>query len=131
MSYRHQPTLQYFSHIVKNIASPNLEIKKLVYAYLVQHAEEAPDTALLSINTIQKSLSDSNPHLRALALRTMSSIRVPVISQIVALGIKRGVADMSPYVRRAAALAIPKCYRMDPNTLPLLEEQISILLGDK
>jgi AP-3 complex subunit beta len=131
MSYRHQPTLQYFSHVVKNIASPNLEIKKLVYAYLVQHAEEAPDTALLSINTIQKSLSDSNPHLRALALRTMSSIRVPVISQIVALGIKRGVGDMSPYVRKAAALAIPKCYRLDPGTLPVLVEHISVLLGDK
>ncbi|QDS73295.1 hypothetical protein FKW77_005785 [Venturia effusa] len=131
MSYRHQPTLQYFSNIVKNVASPNIEIKKLVYAYLVQHAEEAPDTALLSINTIQKSLSDSNPYTRALALRTMSSIRVPVISQIVALAIKRGVADMSPYVRRAAALAIPKCYRLDPSTLPLLEDHIATLLGDK
>ncbi|KAE9982351.1 hypothetical protein BLS_006194 [Venturia inaequalis] len=131
MSYRHQPTLQYFSNIVKNVASPNIEIKKLVYAYLVQHAEEAPDTALLSINTIQKSLSDSNPHTRALALRTMSSIRVPVISQIVALAIKRGVGDMSPYVRRAAALAIPKCYRLDPSTLPLLEDHIATLLGDK
>ncbi|KAF2428283.1 ARM repeat-containing protein [Tothia fuscella] len=131
MSYKHQPTLQYFSNIIKNIASPNLEIKKLVYAYLVQHAEEAPDTALLSINTIQKSLSDSNPQLRALALRTMSSIRVPVISQIVALGIKRGVGDMSPYVRKAAALAIPKCYRLDPSTMPLLVEHLSTLLGDK
>jgi len=61
----------------------------------------------------------------------MSSIRVPVISQIVALGIKRATADMSPYVRRAAAQAIPKCYRLDPNTLPLLTEQLSTLLGDK
>lgn len=61
----------------------------------------------------------------------MSSIRVPVISQIVALGIKRGTADMSPYVRRAAAQAIPKCYGLDPNTLPMLTEQLSILLGDK
>src|ERR1700761_7145073 len=131
MSYRHQPTLQYFSHIVKNIASPNLEIKKLVYAYLVQHAEEAPDTALLSINTIQKSLSDSDPHLRALALRTMSAIRVPVISQIVALGIKRGVGDMSPVVRKTAAVAIIKCHRLDPSTEPLLTEQLTILLGDR
>jgi vesicle coat complex subunit len=131
MSYKNQPTLPFFSHVVKNIASPNLEIKKLVYAYLVQHAEEAPDMALLSINTIQKALSDTDPHLRALALRTMSSIRVPVISQIVALGIKRAVGDMSPYVRRAAALAIPKCYGLNPDTLPLLVEQIGVLLGDR
>lgn len=133
MSYRQPPsqTLPFFSHVIKNVASPSLPVKKLVYIYLLQHAEHEPDTALLSINTIQKSLTDTNPQLRALALRVMSSIRVPVISQIVSLGIKRGAGDMSPHVRRAAALAIPKCYRLDPNTEPQLLEYLSTLLGDK
>lgn len=133
MSYRQPPsqTLPFFSHVIKNVASPSLQVKKLVYIYLLQHAEHEPDTALLSINTIQKSLTDSNPQLRALALRVMSSIRVPVISQIVSLGIKRGAGDMSPLVRRAAALAIPKCYRLDPNTEPQLLDYLSTLLGDK
>ncbi|KAF2873886.1 adaptin N terminal region-domain-containing protein [Massariosphaeria phaeospora] len=133
MSYRQPPsqTLPFFTHVIKNIASPSLPVKKLVYIYLLQHAEHEPDTALLSINTIQKSLTDTNPQLRALALRVMSGIRVPVISQIVSLGIKRGVGDMSPYVRRAAALAIPKCYALDPNTEPQLLEYLSTLLGDK
>ncbi|KAL1872799.1 hypothetical protein VTK73DRAFT_1270 [Phialemonium thermophilum] len=131
MMYRSQKTLPFFSSVVKNVASPNLEIKKLVYIYLVHHAEQDPDLALLSINTIQKSLSDASPQVRALALRTMSNIRVPVISQIVSLAIKKGAGDMSPYVRRAAALAIPKCYRLDPNQLPQLLDQLSILLGDK
>lgn len=102
-----------------------------MFALLIQLAEAAPDTALLSVNTIQKGLSDPNAQNRALALRTMSSIRVPVISQIVALGIKRGAADMSPLVRRTAALAIPKCYGLDPGTKSLLIEQIALLLGDK
>ncbi|CAK7213445.1 AP-3 complex subunit beta [Sporothrix eucalyptigena] len=131
MAYRGQKTLPFFSSVVKNVASPNLEIKKLVYIYVVHHAEQEPDMALLSINTIQKSLSDANPQVRALALRTMSGIRVPVISQIVSLAIKKGAADMSPYVRRAAALAIPKCYRLDPSQLPQLVEYLVILLGDK
>ncbi|KAH7398415.1 adaptin N terminal region-domain-containing protein [Pyrenochaeta sp. MPI-SDFR-AT-0127] len=133
MSYRQPPsqTLPFFSHVIKNVASPSLQVKKLVYIYLLQHAEHEPDTALLSINTIQKSLTDSNPQLRALALRVMSSIRVPVISQIVSLGIKRGAGDMSPFVRRAAALAIPKCYRLDPNTEPQLLDYLATLLGDK
>jgi AP-3 complex subunit beta len=133
MSYRQPPsqTLPFFSHVIKNVASPSLQVKKLVYIYLLQHAEHEPDTALLSINTIQKSLTDTNPQLRALALRVMSSIRVPVISQIVSLGIKRGSGDMSPFVRRAAALAIPKCYRLDPNTEPQLLEYLSTLLGDR
>ncbi|MCJ1463459.1 AP-3 complex subunit beta [Pseudocyphellaria aurata] len=131
MMYRSKPCLPFFSSIVKNVASPNIEIKKLVYIYLLQYAESEPDLALLSINTIQKSLTDQNPQVRALALRVMSGIRVPVICQIVSLAIKRGSGDMSPYVRKAAALAIPKCYRLDPNTLPQLREYLSVLLGDK
>ena len=123
--------MPFFSSIVKNVASPNLEIKKLVYIYLLQYAESEPDLALLSINTIQKSLSDQSPQVRAMALRVMSGIRVPVISQIVSLAIKKGSIDMSPFVRKAAALAIPKCYRLDPNTLPQLLDHLSTLLGDK
>ena len=117
--------------MIKNVASPNLEIKKLVYIYLLHHAELEPDLALLSINTIQKSLSDQNPQARAMALRVMSGIRVPVISQIVSLAIKKGMVDMNPYVRKAAALAIPKCYDIDPNTEPQLLEYLSALLGDR
>ena len=131
MIYRSKPCLPYFSSVVKNVASPNIEIKKLVYIYLLHYAESEPDLALLSINTIQKSLTDQNPQVRAMALRVMSGIRVPVISQIVSLAIKRGCADMSPHVRKAAALAIPKCYKLDPSTLPQLLDYLSILLGDK
>lgn len=128
--YRSEPTLDFFSAVVKNVASASLEVKKLVYIYLVHHAEAEPDMALLSINAIQKSLTDSNPQVRTMALRTMSGIRVPVISQIVSLAIKRGCGDMSPHVRKAAALAIPKCYRLDPNTLPQLMGYLETLLGD-
>ena len=131
MIYRAKPCLPFFSSVVKNVASPNIEIKKLVYIYLLHYAESEPDLALLSINTIQKSLTDQNPQVRAMALRVMSGIRVPVISQIISLGIKRGCGDMSPIVRKAAALAIPKCYRLAPSTLPQLLEYLSILLGDK
>ncbi|KAI1002007.1 AP-3 complex subunit beta-2 [Podosphaera aphanis] len=120
-----------FSSVIKNVAAPSLEVRKLVYIYLLAHAEQEPDLALLSINTIQKALSDANPQVRALALKTMSGIRVPVICPIVALAIKKGVGDMSPVVRRAAALAMPKCYRLDPNTLPQLLDHLSTLLGDK
>jgi len=131
MMYRSLPTLTFFSSVVKNVASPNIEIKKLVYIYLLAHAESEPDLALLSINTIQKSLSDQSPTVRALALKTMSGIRVPVISQIVSLAIKKGLADMSPHVRKAAALAVPKCYRLDPGTRNQLIEYLAVLLGDR
>jgi AP-3 complex subunit beta len=131
LKYQNKPCLPYFSSVVKNVANPNIEIKKLVYIYLLHYAESDPDLALLSVNAIQKSLTDTNPQVRALALRTMSGMRVPVISQIVSLAIKRGASDMSPQVRKAAALAIPKCYSLDPNSLPQLLDYLSTLLGDK
>ena len=131
MIYQGKPCLPYFSSVVKNVANSNLQIKKLVYIYLLHYAESDQDLALLSVNAIQKSLTDQNPQVRAMALRTMSGMRVPVISQIVALAIKRGCADSNPYVRKAAALAIPKCYRLDPTTLPQLVDHLSTLLGDR
>lgn len=40
----------------------------------------------------------------------LSSIRVKMISPIVMLAIKDASSDMSPYVRKTAAHAIPKLY---------------------
>ncbi|KAG8908315.1 AP-3 complex subunit beta, partial [Tulasnella sp. 408] len=100
----------YFAQVIKNVASPNLEIRKLVYIFLLRYANVEPDLALLSINTFQKDLADSNPLIRAMALRVLSGIPVASIGSIVAVAIRKCAADSSPYVRRTAALAIPKCY---------------------
>lgn len=124
-------TLPFFPSVLKTLSNPTSASRPLVYAYLTHHAEADPDTALLSINTIQKSLSDSNPRVRALALKTMSGIRVSVISQIVSLAIKKGVGDMSPVVRKTAAFACVKCVRLDSSTLPQVTEYLATLLGDK
>lgn len=123
-------TLPFFPAVLKTLSHPTSTTRPLVYAYLLHHAEADPDTALLAINTIQKSLSDTNPRVRAMALKTMSGIRVPVISQIVSLAIKKGVADMSPVVRKSAAFACVKCVRLDPTTLPQITDYIAQLLGD-
>lgn len=45
-----------FPAVVKNVAAKNVEVKKLVYVYLVRYAEEQQDLALLSISTFQRAL---------------------------------------------------------------------------
>lgn len=45
-----------FPSVVKNVVSKNIEVKKLVYVYLVRYAEEQQDLALLSISTFQRAL---------------------------------------------------------------------------
>jgi AP-3 complex subunit beta len=102
---------EYFAQVVKNVAASNIEVRKLVYIYLLRYADAEPDLALLSINTFQRDLTDSSPLIRAMALRVLSGIRVPTIAGLIVLAIKKCAADTSPYVRKAAALSIPKCYR--------------------
>jgi AP-3 complex subunit beta len=126
-----QPTLTFFPAVLKTLSHPYPSTRPLVYNYLLHHAEADPDTTLLSINTIQKSLSDSNPRVRAMALKTMAGIRVPMISQLVSLAIKKGASDLSPIVRKAAALACVKCVTLDPNTRPQVEEYLAKLLADQ
>ena len=76
-----------FPYVVKNVVCPDIEVKKLVYMYLVHYAEREPDTALLSISTFQKELNNKNQLIRAQSLRVLSSIRVPVIAEVIALSL--------------------------------------------
>ncbi|PNF40562.1 AP-3 complex subunit beta-1 [Cryptotermes secundus] len=120
-----------FPAVVKNVVSKNIEVKKLVYVYLVRYAEEQQDLALLSISTFQRALKDPNQLIRASALRVLSSIRVPMIVPIVMLAIKDSASDMSPYVRKTAAHAIPKLYSLDQEQKEELIHVIEKLLSDK
>jgi AP-3 complex subunit beta len=108
-----------YPHVAKLVVSPNTEIKKLVYAYLVHYAEIEPEAALLAINTLKKELGNTNQLARANALRTMSSIRVRIIAQLIAQAVKKAATDSSPYVRKTAAHAVTKLaeYALPPSSV--------------
>jgi len=122
---------EFFPNVVVNVANTPFEVKNLVYIYLVRYAERRPDEALLSINTFQKDLSDTNPRIRALALRVMSSIRITATVPIVMLAIKKCALDTAVNVRKAAAHAVPKVYALDPTMQEELIENIDQMLGDR
>jgi len=119
-----------YPDVVKNVVCKNLVVKKLVYMYIVHYAELEPDPALLAINNFQRDMQSENQLIRALGLRVMSSFRLRVIVQVVVLAVKKGAKDSSPYVRKAAAHAIPKLYSLDEEQLPDLIEILIGLLRD-
>ncbi len=41
--------------VVKNGQTDNLELKKLVYLYLINYAKSQPDLAILAVNTFVKA----------------------------------------------------------------------------
>ncbi|XP_043719934.1 AP3-complex subunit beta-A [Telopea speciosissima] len=123
---------RFFPQVVKNVASQSLEVKKLVYLYLLHYADKRPNEALLSINCFQKDLSDPNPLVRAWALRAMAGIRLHVIAPIVLMAVSKCARDPSVYVRKCAANAIPKLYDLhQEENASTLEEIVNILLSDQ
>jgi AP-3 complex subunit beta len=99
-----------FPDVVKNVVCPNVQVKKLVYMYIIHYSEFEQETVLLSINTFQKDLDNPNPYIRAQSLRVLSSLRLKVISQVLLLAIKKCILDPSVFVRKTAAHAILKVY---------------------
>ena len=103
----------FYPHVVKLVGATSLEVRKMVYMYLVQYANYDPTTrelSLLSINSFQRGLADSEQLIRALALRVLTSIRIADIVQIQILGIQKCATDRSPYVRKCAANALCKLH---------------------
>ncbi|KAG7666008.1 APL6 [[Candida] subhashii] len=122
--------LPYFADVVKNVTSSNGKIKQLVVIYLTKYADLEPDTALLSINSIQKSLNEKNQINRANAIRSLAGIRISSIAPILDLCIKRTSTDPSPLVRAATAISIGKAYEISEHSKKSLVEYLNRLLAD-
>jgi vesicle coat complex subunit len=70
-----------FTDVINCIQTASIELKKLVYLYLINYAKSQPDLAILAVNTFVKDSQDANPLVRALAVRTMGCIRVDKITE--------------------------------------------------
>ena len=68
-----------FPDVANRAQTDDLELKKLVYLYLINYAKTQPDLAIMAVNTVVKDAQDPNPLVRALAVRTMGCIRVDKI----------------------------------------------------
>eukprot|EP01041_Mallomonas_annulata_P006874 gene6874-13937_t len=124
---------EFFPDVVKNVVVKSVEVKKMVYIYLVHYADfnsTCREIALLSINSFQKDMAGTNQLIRGLALRVMTSIRVPDIIQIQLLAVRKCATDSSPYVRRCAATALTKIYAFDESQINHLKQILEKLLKD-
>lgn len=119
-----------FADVIKNVATKSVELKKLVYIYLLKYAESQKEIALLSVNTFQKELNDHNELIRGLALRVLCSLNIPEIMPVILISIRKGVNDKSPYVRRIAAQGLCKAYEFDPSLKQDCVDLVRALLGD-
>lgn len=104
-----------FVDVVKLGRTENLELKKLVYLYIIHTAKMQPDTALLAVNTFLVDAQSKSPLVRALAIRAMMCIRVQSVLEYTVDALWRACGDSHPYVRKAVAMGIGKLYHHNPN----------------
>uniref|UniRef100_A0A0K0ED89 AP complex subunit beta n=1 Tax=Strongyloides stercoralis TaxID=6248 RepID=A0A0K0ED89_STRER len=121
-----------FPDVVNCMQTDNVELKKLVYLYLMNYAKSHPDLAILAVNTFVKDCEDPNPLIRALAVRTMGCIRVDKITEYLCEPLRKCMKDEDPYVRKTAAVCVAKLHDINPS---LVEDQgfvelLSDLLSD-
>ncbi|RAL63926.1 hypothetical protein DID88_003114 [Monilinia fructigena] len=87
-----------FPDIVGCMQISSLEIKKMCFLFLVNYARMKPDVAVKALPTLQEDMNDSNPLVRALALRTMSYIHVRDFVEATVPPTKQLLRDADPHL---------------------------------
>ncbi|KAK5105765.1 hypothetical protein LTR62_002165 [Meristemomyces frigidus] len=122
-----------FPDIVGVMGVPSLEIKKMCFLYLVNYARAKPEIALKALPILVNDLDDSNPLMRALALRTLSYIHVRQFVEATLTPVKSLLRDSDPYVRKTAAFCVAKLYDHDRTLVESsdLIDRLNLMLRDE
>ncbi|KAH9597988.1 Clathrin/coatomer adaptor [Trypanosoma melophagium] len=122
-----------FADVVKNIHNPSIELRKLIYFYVSHYAEDRPNEALLSISAFQKDLLNPSMHVRSLALRMLSAMRIPAIQPLVMVAVKKCATDLEPLVRKTAAISLAQMHAINGSDedKETVDSLLHLLLADK
>ena len=122
-----------FFPVLKCVETQNIELKKLVYLYIINYAKTQPDLAVLAVNTFRKDARERvNPLIRGLAVRTMGCIGVDTILDYLCDPLKDSMNDEDPYVRKTAAMCVAKLFEINQQRVEDYKfiEKLEEMLGD-
>lgn len=114
-----------FPEVLKQVFVPDVNVKRLTHICLSTSADKYPELALLCVNGLQKDLSDNDPIVRSLAVRTICTIRAREVSEHALLTLQKASLDSSVYVREVAAGCLPTFHDDAEDLYPLIERLIS------
>lgn len=120
-----------FSNMLQCVKTNDIELKRLIYLYLVNYSLQESEQSIMVVNTIIQDSQDSNSLVRALAIRTMSRIHIEGVAENMIIPLKNRLDDNDPYVKKTAAIAVAKLYDTVPeaidnsNIYPLLFELLN------
>jgi vesicle coat complex subunit len=106
-----------FSDMLKCAKTDDLELKKLIYLYLVNYSSQEQEQAIMCVNLFVNDCIDQNPLVRALAVRTMCRIRLETVAEYIVVPLKQCLRDADPYVRKTASFGVAKLFGIIPDTV--------------
>ncbi|KAJ2809110.1 hypothetical protein H4R20_000350 [Coemansia guatemalensis] len=109
-----------FREVIACMGIPDLEVKKMVYLFLINYARARAEIANHAVNGFEDDVNDPNPLTRAMAIRTMGYIYVERVLESLIDPLRHCLRDRDPYVRKTAAMAVLKLYMFDRS---LVEEE--------
>lgn len=110
----------------------DLEVRKLCFQFLINYCHLDRKEAQNALPFLARFREDSNATLRALSIKTMTSINIPEFSDLLFKSVKRGLKDSDPYVRRISAFAVARLYQQNPSKTAEFDlvEDLNDLLDD-
>jgi len=103
-----------FNSMLRNIHTNDIELKRLIYIYIVKYSNIQKDDIIMGVSAIIKDSNDPNPLIRAMAIRTMSRIPNEGFIENILPVVKKMASDANAYVRKSVPLAICKLYKVIP-----------------
>eukprot|EP01012_Entosiphon_sulcatum_P067175 TRINITY_DN9673_c0_g1_i1.p1 TRINITY_DN9673_c0_g1~~TRINITY_DN9673_c0_g1_i1.p1 ORF type:complete len:666 (-),score=169.48 TRINITY_DN9673_c0_g1_i1:106-2103(-) len=112
-----------FSSVTRLISTGSIDVKKLVYLYIMNNAKSQPEKAVLLAGSFVRDSQHDSPLIRGLAIRTMSAVNVEKMADFLADPLRRALRDSDPYVRKTAAIAVTKMFTINKTKV----EELGIL----
>lgn len=122
-----------FSSMLRCVKTDDMKLKRLVYNYIVTYSQEQSEEAIMVVNVFVQETRSFNPLVRALAIRTMSRIRLDTVAESMLIPLKEVLHDADPFVRKTAALAVAKVYDVIPEEVEnsgLFEHLIQLMVDE-
>ena len=100
-----------FPHVVNCMRTSDVELKKLIYLYIINFAKAKPSESILAVNSfLMDAQNKDSPMIRALSIRTMGCIRVEEIVTYLCETLKSGLSDEDSYVQKTSCICVAKLF---------------------
>ena len=101
-----------FPEIVKASKTDDLVMKKMIYLYLINYAEQNQELVILAVNTFLTDCKSPNHKIRGLALRSLCSLRSAEVITYMQTALHDGLNDIDPYVKKTAIIGCIKFFHL-------------------